>query len=106
MNYNKSIALCLLLLTSNIMNAGIISKIIGTGIVLYVHQNVLTKQDLTKIPQITSEDLTEYYNKFSATIMNTQKSLQPIFKQMEESLKESAAAVELEKNKNSEEAEN
>lgn len=93
MNYNKSIVLCLLLFTSNIMNAGMISKVFTTGIVLYIHQNVMTKQDLTKTPHITPEEITAYINKCSATIMNTRTSLQPFFKVIEESLKAKAAEV-------------
>lgn len=87
MNYNKTISLCTLLLISNIMHAGIINKVIGTGMILYIHQNVMTKQDLTKTPTLTSDDINEYSNKFSATMLNTHKSLQPYFKAIEEFLK-------------------
>ena len=100
MNYNKSIALCMLLFTSNIMNAGMISKVFTTGVLLYIHQNVMTKQDLTKTPQITPEEINEYINKCSATFINTRTSLQPFFKVIEESLKSKAAEVSKEDENN------
>lgn len=93
MNYNKLIALCMLLFTSNIMNAGMIGKVFTTGVLLYIHHNVMTKQDLTKTPQITPEEISAYINKCSATFINTRTSLQPFFKVIEESLKSKAAEV-------------
>lgn len=93
MNYKKSVTLWMLLLSSNIISAGILSKFLTTGVVLYIHQNIMTQQDLTKRPSIKSEEVTDYINKCSTTIMNTRTSLQPLFKVIEESLKAPSSQV-------------
>lgn len=103
MNFNKTISLCALLLTSSIMHAGAMSKIVTTGLAVFIHQNIMTKQDLTKTPAITQEDVNEYYNKFTTTMVNTKKSLEPIFARMQQAINDAVAEVEANKKKELEE---
>lgn len=86
------------------MNAGPINKIITTGLAVFIHQNIMTKQDLTKTPLITQEDVAEYYNKFTTTMINTKKSLEPIFAGMQQAINDAVAEVEANKKKELEEA--
>ncbi|AXK60539.1 SpoVR family protein [Candidatus Chromulinivorax destructor] len=103
MKFNTTISFCALLLTSSIMSAGPMNKFVTAGLAAFIHQNIMTKQDLTKIPTITQEDVTEYYNKFTTTILHTKKSLEPIFAGMQQAINDAIAEVEANKKKELEE---
>ena len=87
MNRNKVIILSLSLLLSNYSHASAsrtclqrsyreIKKIVAYTVVgTYVHQNIMTQQDLTKFPNLTVEDVTDYKNKLGATLQNGCASL-------------------------------
>ena len=76
MNNKKMIlALSAFMLLSHEMRASARNFIIGTLIVAYIHENVLTKQDLTKLPEVSIKDAQEYNNKLVTTATNTYASL-------------------------------
>lgn len=76
MNNKKMIlALSAFMLLSHEMRASARNFIIGTLIVAYIHENVITKQDLTKLPEVSVNDVQEYNNKLVTTATNTYASL-------------------------------
>lgn len=103
MKFNTTISFYALLLTSSIMSAGPMNKMVTASLAVFIHQNIMTKQDLTKTPTITQEDVTEYYNKFTTTMINTKKSLEPIFAGMQQAINDAIAEVEANKKKELEE---
>jgi len=87
MNHNKIIALSLILLFSNFTYTStprtclqrsyreLKKLIIYTTIGTYIHQNIMTKQDLTQMPELSADDITEYKNKLGTTLQNGCRSL-------------------------------
>jgi len=87
MNHNKIIILSFSLLFSNYIDAMApktclqksyreLKKIVFyTTIGTYIHQNVMTQQDITKLPNLTADEIVEYKNKLKTTIHNGCASL-------------------------------
>ena len=80
----------MLFLTSNIIDAGpmgiigrtankIRNTVMSAAVIAYVHQNIMTKQDLTKYPEVSSQDITEYIIKCQTTFAATKASLELLF---------------------------
>jgi len=85
MNNKKMIlALSAFMLLSHEMRASARNFIIGTLIVAYIHENVITKQDLTKLPEVSVNDVQEYNNKVVMTIANTYTSLKNLSTEVQE----------------------
>ena len=83
MNRNKIIMLSFSLLLSNVTYTNPISYtlratrrfVISATIGAYIHQNVMTQQDLTKMPDLSVEDVNDYKNKLKTTISNGSNSI-------------------------------
>lgn len=82
MNYKQLIMISSFVFASNITKASVsktclqrtyraTKRVIITGIVgTYIHQNIMTEQDLTKVPNLSIEDIADYKNKLSMTLQN------------------------------------
>jgi len=79
MNNKKiTVVVAAFMLLSHEMRASTRNFLIGTLIVAYIHENVITKQDLTKLPEVSVNDVQEYNNKLVLTVSNTYESLKKI----------------------------
>ena len=82
MNRNKIIMLSLSLLISNFTYTAApktclqrsyreLKKIVAYTVVgTYVHQNIMTQQDLTKMPNLSDDEINDYSSKCRTTILN------------------------------------
>ena len=82
MNFNKIIMVSLSLFFSQIVDASIpktclqksyheLKKIaLYSAIGTYIHQNIMTQQDITKMPNVTTQDILDYKNILGTTLHN------------------------------------